>query len=78
MDVPVKDVTFRYEDGDGNAVGDFDLRSDRHDTVDVLAPRGSVRFPIIQAWGSPDSALCVVEWTDSAGDRHSTRATVRT
>lgn len=78
LDVPVKDVTFRYEDGDGNAVGDFDLRWDRHNTVDVLAPRGSVRFPIIQAWGSPDSALCVVEWTDSAGERHSTRATVRT
>ncbi|MCX5044676.1 hypothetical protein OG921_16030 [Aldersonia sp. NBC_00410] len=78
LDVPVNDVTFRYEDGDGNAVGDFDLRWDRHKTVDVLGPRGSVRFPIIQSWGSPNSALCVVEWTDSAGERRSTRATVRT
>jgi hypothetical protein len=78
MDIPVRDVTFRYEDGQGNAVTDFDLRWNRHQKVDVLAPHGSVRFPMIQAWGSPDSALCVVEWSDSAGQQRETRATVRT
>lgn len=75
---PVRDVGFRYEDGQGNRVDDFDLRWNGHQKVEVLPPHGSVRFPILQAWGSPDTAMCVVSWTDSAGQRHETRATVRT
>lgn len=78
LDAPVRDVTFRYEDGQGNMIDMFDLRWNRHDKVDILPPRGSVRFPILQAMGSPDSALCVVEWTDSADKRREARATVRT
>jgi hypothetical protein len=77
MDIPARDVQFRYEDGQGNVVNDFDLRANRHGKVDVLPPRGSIRFPIVQAWGSPDSALCVVSWTDSAGGTHETRGSVR-
>jgi hypothetical protein len=75
---PVRDVDFRYEDGQGNLVNDFDLRWNRHQKVDILPPHGSLRFPIIQAWGSPDMALCVVNWTDPTGQAHETRATVRT
>lgn len=78
LDAPARDVTFRYEDGHGNQADTFDIRWDRHKKVDILAPRGSVRFPILQVMGSPDSALCVVEWTDSTGKRRKTRATVRT
>ncbi|TDK96488.1 hypothetical protein EI067_15405 [Mycobacterium paragordonae] len=78
IDKPVRDVTFRYEDGQGNVLKNFDLRWDRHDKVDVLPPHGSVRFPMIQAWGSPRSALCVVKWIASSGESHETRATVRT
>lgn len=78
INAPVRDVRFRYEDGQGNAVDQFDLRSNRHQSIDVLPPLGSVRFPIRQAFGSPDMAMCVVSWTDAAGNAHETRATVRT
>ena len=65
-------------DAQGNVVDMFDLLWNRHNKVDILPPRGSVRYPILQAMGSPDSALCVVEWSDSANRRRETRATVRT
>lgn len=75
---PARNVRFRYVDAHGNPVMDFDLRSDRHDAVDVLPPGGSVRFPILQAMGSPDMTQCVVEWDDPDGQTRSTTSTVRT
>lgn len=78
MEQPVTDVTFHYEDSQGNTLSNFDLRVNRHGTTQLLAPRGSVSFPIMQAWQSPKSAICVVDWTDRAGQRRSTRASVRT
>jgi hypothetical protein len=78
LDAPVKDVAFRYEDSQGNPVDTFDIGRNRHRKVDILPPRGSVRFPILLVMGSPGSVLCVVDWTDSTGKRRETRATVRT
>ena len=76
-DSPAMDLSYRYENGQGELVDDFDLLWNRHNTVEILAPRGVIRFPIFQAFGSPDSVLCVIEWTDARGVRRETRATVR-
>ena len=73
-----RNVRFTYTDQEGNASEDFDLFANRHRPVDSLPPRGTVRFKILQAMGSPDMALCVVEWEDPSGNTHSTRSTVRT
>lgn len=76
-DSPVTDVDFRYENLEGNPVSDFDVLAMKHNRTEALGPFESVSFPLIQAWGSPDSAVCVVDWTDKEGVRHSSRTTVR-
>ena len=76
-DSPVTDVDFHYENTDGTPVSDFDVLAGKHNRTEVLGPYESVKFPLIQAFGSPSSAICVVEWSDKEGVRHSTRATVR-
>jgi len=69
-------VDFHYEDMDGAIVDDFDLLAAKHNRTDALGPYESVRFPLIQAFGSPSSAVCVVEWSDKEGTRRSARTTV--
>ncbi|SFI91838.1 hypothetical protein [Amycolatopsis sacchari] len=78
LNKPVTDVSYRYEDGDGNPQDNFDLLADEAEVVKVLPPRGSVSYELLQAMGSPGSAMCVVEWTDPQGKRRETRASVRT
>lgn len=78
MDQPVSDVTLRYEDASGAESNDFDLFARRHRPVEILPPQGSVAYPIVQAFGSPDSAIAVIGWMDPNGVRRETRATVRT
>lgn len=74
--VPVTNVSFRYEDAEGNADIPFDLRPLNHNPIAILSPSGSQGFPILQAMGSPDSAMCVVTWTGPDGLERETRATV--
>jgi len=78
IDQPVTDVEFRYEDGHGNPLRSFDLLGDRHERTEILPPRGKVSYPLYRAWQSPNSAVCVVTWTDHRGASRETRATVRT
>ncbi|CPS05613.1 hypothetical protein [Mycobacteroides abscessus] len=78
LDEAVSNVKFHYENESGNTINNFDLRASRHGNTSILPPRGSVSFPIMQAWQSPKSAICVVDWTDPSGQQRSTRASVRT
>ncbi|WP_146069575.1 hypothetical protein [Arthrobacter sp. B0490] len=78
LDQPVTDVSFRYENGNGQLEEDFDLFASRAETIAILPPKGQTRFPLLQSMGSPGSAMCVVSWTDPTGKQQTTRATVRT
>ncbi|MGO8964757.1 hypothetical protein [Mycobacterium sp.] len=75
---PLRNVTPRYEDEEGNPSRDFDLLASRHQPTAILPPRGTITYPLVQAMQSPPSAICVVEWTDPQGNQHETRASVRT
>ncbi|MCK0519316.1 nucleoside 2-deoxyribosyltransferase [Williamsia sp. DF01-3] len=74
---PAHDVSFTYLDDKGDPMPEFDLFGDRHDSISILAPAGTARYPIAQSFGSPQSAQCRVEWTDENGELKSTTATVR-
>lgn len=76
-DSPVTDVTFHYEDTNGQQVLEFDVLAGKHHSIDLLAPHESVEFPLLQVFGSPQSAICAVEWSDKEGQRHSSRVTVQ-
>lgn len=78
LNQPVTDVSYRYEDGNGQPESSFDLWAERAETIDILPPRGSARFHLLQSMGSTGSAMCVVTWTDPQGFERETRATVRT
>lgn len=73
---PVNNVRYRYEDGEGNVLDDFSLQGGRNAPIETLPPRGSAKFPVLRAWGSPSQAICVVQWEDQ-GKARTTRATVR-
>jgi hypothetical protein len=75
---PVSNVSYRYENGAGEPEEGFDLWASREEAVDILPPRGSARFNLLQSMASPGSAMCVVTWTDPQGVARETRATVRT
>jgi hypothetical protein len=75
---PVTNVSYRYENGNGEPEKSFDLLGDQGDMVDILPPRGSTRFRLLQSAGSAASAMCVVTWTDPSGAQRETKATVRT
>lgn len=74
----VNQVSFQYKDAQGETLPSFDLMAGRHEIIEVMPPLGFARFRIMQAMGSPSSALCVVNWFDSAGANHTTEASVRT
>lgn len=78
LNQPVTNVSYRYENGDGQPEESFDLLAERAESVDILPPHGSVRFHLLQSMGSAGSAMCVVSWTDPRGVERETRATVRT
>ncbi len=71
---PVHDVTVRFEDIEKTTL--FSAPG-ADEPVETSAPGGTVRYPMLLAFGSPDQARCVVSWTDSRGE-HETIATVRT
>ncbi len=72
---PASDVDFAFEDLDDDAL----FRVHREEgTLGTIPPGQEARFPMLLAWGSPNAVDCVVTWTDAVGDRHDTRATVRT
>jgi hypothetical protein len=75
---PVTDVKVRFEDGKGTETQDFDLGRTSGVFAQVLAPGGTVERPLFQAWGSPEQALCIVSWKDSAGVERETRSSLRT
>ncbi|WP_139306521.1 hypothetical protein [Nocardioides exalbidus] len=78
LSTPVSDISLRFEDGAGAVVDDFDLGRTADQHIELLPPRGSVSFPLIQAFGSRSQAMCVVTWHDAEGVEHETRASVRT
>lgn len=78
LPTPVSDISLRFEDGTGAVVTDFDLGRTTSQHVELLPPRGSVSFPLLQAFGSRSQAMCVVTWHDAEGTEHETRASVRT
>ncbi|QCX26958.1 hypothetical protein [Nocardioides jishulii] len=78
LPTPVSDISLRFEDGAGALVEDFDLGRTADQHVELLPPRGSVSFPLLQALGSRSQAMCVVTWHDAEGTEHETRASVRT
>lgn len=81
LDAPVKDVTFDYEDAEGNPLMSFDITNRQREAsskIDVLPPHGKAQFKIFQAYSSPGAAMCVVKWHDQKGKAHETRASVRT
>ncbi|WP_185996087.1 hypothetical protein [Nocardioides campestrisoli] len=78
LPTPVSDISLRFEDGAGAVVDDFDLGRTASQHIELLPPRGSVSFPLIQALGSRTQAMCVVTWHDVEGVEHETRASVRT
>ncbi|MFD6894132.1 hypothetical protein ACFWB0_06225 [Rhodococcus sp. NPDC060086] len=73
-----RNVRFEYQDSEGNLVKDFDIMAGRNDPIEILAPRGEERFPVFVTFGSTPSAICVVNWEDTNGVEHTTRASVRT
>lgn len=75
---PVYNIRFRYEDAQGQPLDSFDLMGDRHEVVDILPPRGSLRFPILQSMESPAAAMCIVTWESPLGVEQTTKASVRT
>jgi len=75
--VPVTNVSFRYEDAQGNPEPHFSMRND-HDPIGIMAPGTAQRFHILQSMGSPGSAMAVVSWTGPDGTERETRATVST
>jgi len=74
--VPVTDVSFVYEEPEEEGAHPFDIRPQDHQPVRIMGPGTSQRFPVMQVWGSADSAVCVVSWTDPNGNTRQTRATV--
>ncbi len=77
-DEPVTNVTLRYEDESGDLIDDFDLLANRPKRWEVLPPRSTVLSPLLRAWGSRTSAICIIKWTDQMGNEHETRTTIRT
>lgn len=77
LSYPARNVRYRYEDSDGAPEETFSVRDDEGVLAEILPPRGTVSAPIMQVWGSPSSAMCVVSWEDSSGVEHRTRASVR-
>lgn len=74
---PVNNVSWRFEDGDGNRV-DFDGGySEQLGGIALLPPNGSQHFILEQDFGSASNALCIVNWTDTDGSQRETKATVR-
>jgi hypothetical protein len=78
LSTPVSDISLRFEDGMGALVTDFDLGRIASQHIELLPPRGSVSFPLLQAMGSRSQAMCVVTWHDAEGNKRETRASVRT
>ncbi|MHA3019664.1 hypothetical protein ACXPWS_05265 [Mycobacterium sp. BMJ-28] len=76
-DSAVLDVDFHYESPDGALVADFDILSGKHNRTDQIGAHESVTFPLVQAFGSPSTAVCVVEYTDKQGERRLTRTNIR-
>ena len=74
---PVTNVSYRYEDGDDESGGPFDLRFDPNNIISMMAPDAVQRYPILQVHGSPNEADCIVAWTDVDGASHETKASVR-
>ena len=68
-----KDVTFRYEDNEGQP-SNLSLR-DPEEYFDVT-PNGSVSFPILAAMGTDRKANCIISWNDPEGKSHSTKSFV--
>ena len=72
---PATDVDFEFEDLSEDAY--FGVH--REDgPLGTIPPGGEARFPLLLAMGSPDAVECVVSWTDVAGNKRQTQATVRT
>lgn len=74
---PVSEVSYRYETATGEPDTMFSVLSD-HEPIALLAPAARHFYPMLQVMGSPDSTMCVVEWTDPRGVRRECRATIGT
>lgn len=74
---PVTNVSYRYEDGDDESGGPFDLRFDPNNIISTMAPDAVQRYPILQVHGSTNKADCIVTWTDVDGTNRETKASVR-
>lgn len=72
--LPVSDVDFRFEDAKGEPADVMVL--DHNEPLGRLAPGGEHPFILLIHAGSPNSAMCIVEWTDPDGLAHETSATV--
>ncbi|WP_082181253.1 hypothetical protein [Actinomyces timonensis] len=74
---PVTDVSYRYTDNrESDSSGAFDFAFKSDNLISRMAPDAVLRYPILQALGSPNQADCIVTWTDTNGTRHDTQASV--
>lgn len=72
--VPVTEVSYRLEDAQGNPAEV--VRISGEEPLARLAPGASHPFPLALHMGSPQTAMCIVTWTDPEGQVHETSATV--
>ena len=73
---PVHNVSYRYENEDGEAEERFDFLSPRNDPIPIMAPDAVQRFPLGLSMSSVPQTTCAVSW-EADGTTHETKATVR-
>jgi hypothetical protein len=74
---PARRVRFHLEADSEESRNPFMVHTNGDDPViEVLAPGGEVRYPVLPSMQMADQARCTVNWTDDRGDRENV-ATVR-